>query len=84
MPTTDTYSLQQGQDEFYFSLPYDKMDVALWAHNHAVPAGELAAHLGVDLARAEFIYADIESKRRATQYLHARPALIEQVHEVVP
>jgi NAD+ synthase len=80
-PTTDTYSLQQGQDEFYFSLPYDKMDIALWAHNHAVPAAELAAHLGVDLGRAEFIYADIESKRRATMYLHARPALMEPVPE---
>ena len=22
MPTTDTYSLAQGQDEFYFALPY--------------------------------------------------------------
>jgi NAD+ synthase len=82
MPTTDTYSLQQGQDEFYFSLPYDKMDIALWAHNHAVPAGELATYLGVDQTRAEFIYADIESKRRATRYLHARPALIDPVREV--
>src|SRR5262245_17131158 len=33
-PTTDTYSLAQGQDEFYFSLPYLQMDLALWAKNH--------------------------------------------------
>ena len=33
-PTTDTYSLPQGQDEFYFALPYDQMDLALWALNH--------------------------------------------------
>jgi NAD+ synthase len=82
MPTTDTYSLQQGQDEFYFSLPYDKMDVALWAHNHQVPAAELAASLGIDEDRAAYIYSDIESKRRATQYLHAKPALIDAVSEV--
>ena len=81
-PTTDTYSLPQGQDEFYFSLPYDKMDIALWAHNHGIPAAELAAYLGVDRARGEFIYADIESKRRATRYLHARPALLGQVDEI--
>jgi len=81
-PTTDTYSLEQGQDEFYFSLPYDKMDIALWAHNHGIAAAELAAYLGVDQARAEFIYADIESKRRATRYLHARPALLGQVDEI--
>ncbi|MBM4221541.1 MAG: NAD(+) synthase, partial [Gammaproteobacteria bacterium] len=32
-PTTDTYSLVQGQDEFYFALPYQQMDIALWAVN---------------------------------------------------
>jgi NAD+ synthase len=29
-PTTDTYSLPQGQDEFYFSLPYESMDLCLF------------------------------------------------------
>ena len=43
VPTTDTYSLPQGQDEFYFALPYREMDLALWALNHDVPAAELGA-----------------------------------------
>ena len=81
MPTTDTYSMAQGQDEFYFALPYQQMDVALWAHNHQVPAAELAAALNIGAEHAQFIYADIEAKRRATQYLHARPMLVEPVHE---
>ena len=46
-PTTDTYSLPQGQDEFYFALPYAQMDIALWALNHGRPAAELAAALGI-------------------------------------
>jgi len=29
-PTTDTYSLEQGQDEFFFALPYETMDVVLY------------------------------------------------------
>jgi len=81
-PTTDTYSLPQSQEEFYFSLPFDRMDIALWAHNHGIPAAELAAYLGIDQARGEHIYSDIESKRRATRYLHARPALVGPVEEV--
>jgi NAD+ synthase len=81
-PTTDTYSMQQGQDEFYFALPYDKMDLALWAHNHAIPAGELAALLGISDDRAALIYRDIEAKRNATRYLHARPVLMDPVNEV--
>ncbi len=81
-PTTDTYSLQQGQDEFYFALDYAKMDVALWALNHGVPALELALHLALPLSQAEFIYADIAAKRRATRYLHASPVLVEPVVEI--
>lgn len=81
-PTTDTYSMQQGQDEFYFALPYDKMDIALWAHNHAVPAGELATFLGISNSLADNVYKDIESKRQTTRYLHAKPYLIEPVKEI--
>jgi NAD+ synthase len=81
-PTTDTYSMQQGQDEFYFALSYDKMDYALWAHNHGVGSANLAQFLGVDEEFAAYISKDIEAKRRTTAYLHARPALIDPVSEV--
>ena len=39
-PTTDTYSLQQGQDEFYFSLPYSEMDLCLYGKNNGESEGE--------------------------------------------
>jgi NAD+ synthase len=81
-PTTDTYSLPQGQDEFYFALPYRQMDLALWAHNRGLPATDLAPVLGLTPEQASHIYADIEAKRRATAYLHARPVLVEDVSEV--
>ena len=75
-PTTDTYSLPQGQDEFYFGLPYEKMDLALWALNHEVSAATLAAALGVSEVQAERAYADIRAKRHATRYLHLAPQLV--------
>ena len=81
-PTTDTYSLQQGQDEFYFALAYDKMDVALWSFNHSVPADELAAYLEIELGQASLIYNDIVAKRNATRYLHAQPILVDPVAEL--
>lgn len=81
-PTTDTYSLPQGQDEFYFALPFQKMDIALWALNHGVPSTEVATALGISSAQAENVYADIQAKRRTTTYLHARPVLIEDVAEI--
>jgi NAD+ synthase len=82
-PTTDTFSLEQGQDEFYFALPYEKMDLALWAKNHDVPAAELGAALGLDAQQAELVYRDIDAKRRATRYHQARPELVEPVPEIL-
>lgn len=76
-PSTDTYSLAQGQDEFYFALPYKEMDVALWHFNQQLPAAALAQRLGIDEAHAEIIYRDIQSKRRTTAPLHW-PALLLQ------
>lgn len=78
-PTTDTYSMSQSQDEFYFSLPYEQMDIALWGHNHNVPAEELASHIGLSADQARAVYADIEAKRRTTAYLHMPPILVESV-----
>ncbi|HOX72358.1 MAG: NAD(+) synthase [Dokdonella sp.] len=82
IPTTDTYSLEQGQDEFYFALPYRSMDLALWALNHDVPASELAECLGIAETQAEAVYEDIRSKRRTTRYLHRAPILVGEVREL--
>lgn len=75
-PSTDTYSLSQGQDEFYFALPYRQMDLALWALENDVAAGELASTLGMSTAQAEAVYDDILTKRRTTRYLHLAPVML--------
>ena len=81
-PTTDTYSLPQGQDEFYFALPYRQMDLALWALNHGIAPEPLAQVLGLSADAARHVYDDIRSKRRATQYLHRRAMLLAPVSEI--
>ena len=81
-PTTDTYSLPQGQDEFYFSLPYEKMDLCLWAKNHDVPAAHVASAVGLDVEQVERVYKDIEQKRRSTRGLHLRPVLMNEIPEI--
>ena len=78
IPTTDTYSLAQGQDEFYFALPYKQMDLALWAFKQELPAETLAASLGLSAAQAQYVYDDIVAKRRAAAYLGAPPVLVEK------
>jgi len=81
-PTTDTFSLSQGQDEFYFGLPYPQMDLALWHFNAGRSAAELAQELGCEVAVAEQRYENIRVKRRTTSYLHAAPVLVVPVPEI--
>jgi NAD+ synthase len=78
-PTTDTYSLPQSQEEFYFSLPYDRMDLALYAFNHGYPPEETGGVLGLTGEQVERLFRDIEAKRRVAGYLHAPPALIRSL-----
>ena len=82
-PTTDTYSLPQSQEEFYFTLPYDRMDLCLWALNHGIAAADAALAAGLTIAQVERAFEDIRSKRRATAYQHARPLLVDAVGEIV-
>ncbi len=74
-PTTDTYSLPQTQEEFYFSLPYDRMDLCLYAVDHGISALDTAAAVGLDEAQVERVFADIAAKRRVAAYLHAAPVV---------
>ncbi len=74
-PTTDTYSLEQTQEEFFFALRWDRMDLCLWAHDRAVAPAEVAPALQLSAEQVARVYKDIESKRRATRYLH-EPALL--------
>jgi NAD+ synthase len=81
-PTTDTYSLAQTQEEFYFSLPHARMDLCLYGLNHAVPRAEVAAAAGLSEIEVERVWADIAAKRKATRPLHMRPLLVEAVEEI--
>ncbi|GAA4194892.1 NAD(+) synthase [Microbacterium oryzae] len=80
--TTDTYSLEQSQEEFYFSLPYQRMDLCLYGLNHGVPVPEIAAATGLEDEQVERVFRDIVQKRRTTAYLHEPPVLVEPVSEV--
>jgi NAD+ synthase len=78
-PTTDTYSLEQSQEEFYFSIDYRRLDLLLWAKDHAV-APELAApEVGMSAEHVRRVYEDIDRKRRVAEYLHAPPILLEDL-----
>src|SRR6266545_1452757 len=83
-PTTDTYSLPQTQEEFYFALPTAILDLVLYAHNLGLEPAAVASELGRTPEEAARALRDIDQKRAATRYLHLPPLLVEPVLEREP
>jgi len=81
-PTTDTYSMPQSQEEFYFSVPYEKMDYCLYGLNHGIEPEVVGKVIGLTGEQVERVYRDIQNKRQTTTYLHMPPVLMEAVTEV--
>jgi NAD+ synthase len=78
-PTTDTYSLSQSQEEFFFSLPFAKLDLCLWARDHEIPPAEVEHALGFEPGQAERVFRDIDSKRRVARILGAEPLRVDDL-----
>ncbi len=78
LPSTNTYSLPQTQEEFYYALPYDKADIALHALLSGVPAREIAPGLGITPEQAEAVYRDFNGKRRAAERGLAEAMVLEE------
>jgi NAD+ synthase len=76
-PTTDTYSLAQSQEEFYFGLPLACMDLALYARTHRVPAAVAAPALDLTPAEVERVSAALDRKRQAARRLHRAALTVE-------
>jgi len=79
-PTTDTYSLEQSQEEFYFGLSLEQTDLCVYARDHGVPTEEVAPAVGLTADQVTRAFQVIDSKREAARYLHAGPALFDSEH----
>jgi len=77
-PTTDTYSLAQTQEEFYFSLPVRELDLVLAAMDMGLSVEEAAEQLELTPAQVTRAYGDVEQKRQTTRYLHLAPRVLRR------
>jgi NAD+ synthase len=69
-PTTDTYSLEQSQEEFFFCLPYREMDLCLWGRDQDLAPDELGPMIGLSIETVSRAYRMIDAKRKSAGYLH--------------
>jgi NAD+ synthase len=76
-PTTETFSMPQTQEEFYFGYPHERMDLLLWGYTRSIEPEELSDRVGLAPADVEIAYREIERRRVATEYLHAPPIVFD-------
>lgn len=72
-PTTDTYSAHSTQQEFFFRLPFETMDLLWYAQEHSLPINEVAEVMGMEEVQVQRAFNDFIRKRRSTEYLRAAP-----------
>lgn len=77
VPTTDTYSAECTQEEFFFRAPFEIGDLVWLAMERNIPVPEIARALGLSDAQVENIQNDIKRKIKATEYLRAEPQHIK-------
>jgi len=72
-PTTDTYSAPSTQQEFFFRLPFETMDLLWYAQEHEVPLATVAKVMGLSEQQVQRAFTDFTRKERATDYLRTLP-----------
>ena len=74
-PTTDTYSAEQTQEEFFFQLPFELMDLIWYGWENGYEAQEVAEVLGKTREEIKNVYKSFERKRKTTDYLRRAPII---------
>jgi len=72
-PTPDTFSLRVSDEEFYFRVPYEKLDLLLYAWENRIPTGDVCEVMGLSKAQVDRVFRDLNAKYNATKHLHALP-----------
>jgi len=75
-PTTDTYSAPQDQQEFFYRLPFDTMDLLWFSKEHQIPVAEVAKGMGLTEVQVQRAFDDIGRKQRTTEFLRLNPPLL--------
>ena len=76
-PTTDTYSLSQTQEEFFFGIPLRTLDACMYALDHHIPPETVAPVVGLTPEQVNEVFRDIAGRRRTTRYQHEAPLLVD-------
>jgi NAD+ synthase len=74
-PTTDTYSAPCDQQEFFFRLPFETLDLLWFALERRVPVAETAKVMELTEDQVQRVFDDIQRKQSTTQFLRMSPPI---------
>jgi NAD+ synthase len=72
-PTTDTYSAEQTQEEFFYRVPFSILDRVWFGWEKGIPSKTIAQALELTEENVESIIHDTQRKIRTTEYLRMEP-----------
>lgn len=72
-PTTDTYSAEQTQEEFFYQFPFAQMDLLWYAYEHEIDVETVAAKMSMTPDEIKSIFNNFARKQRTTEYQRASP-----------
>lgn len=72
-PTTDTYTAEQTQEEFFYQLPFHEMDILWYAFENGYPTGEVGKEMNKTAEEIQRIFNNFERKKHTTEYLRMSP-----------
>ena len=75
-PTSDTYNAHQTQEEFFFRLPFETMDLLWYAQANQIPVAEVAQAMNLKETQVQRAFDDFTRKQRTTDFLRSLPAKI--------
>lgn len=73
VPTTDTYSAEQTQEEFFYQLPFAEMDLLWFAYENGYPATEVAPVMNMTPEQVSSVFINFGRKKKTTEYLRMSP-----------
>ncbi len=72
-PTTDTYSAEQTQEEFFYQMPFHQMDLLWYAFENKFDPAEVAPVMEMTEEQVKSVFVNFERKLRTTEYLRMAP-----------
>ena len=72
-PTSDTYSAEQTQEEFFFQLPFKEMDMIWYGYENGYDPAEVGKTLDKTEEEIKSIYKNFSRKQKTTEYLRMAP-----------